>query len=195
MLSRLAGRRQEDAHEFGLHLLRAVLESGTVRLSEESPGSACGRGGTAMAGYERDFMRNILSAHRHMERFLNDVLRYGHSMSPAGRQSWSPPIDVFETENSYVVRVEVAGLELNNLEVTFDDGRLTISGYRVDRGSEERVICHQMEIPYGHFTRTIDISRNVDGDSITASYAAGFLEIRLPRSRPVWRKKVEIRLE
>jgi HSP20 family protein len=104
-------------------------------------------------------------------------------------------VDVFETENSYVVKVEVAGLDLDNLNVTFEDGHLIVSGSRHDSCPETKVTCHQMEIPYGHFKRTMFISRNVDWDGITASYVGGFLEIRLPRAQAARRKKVKIDVE
>jgi len=148
-----------------------------------------------MGESRNDSVRDLLAVGREMDRFLTDVFRSIHVSSFLGGHSWSPPVDVFETENNYVVKADVAGLDLDNLNVTFEDGYLTISGSRHDCCPEPKVTCHQMEIPYGHFQRTMFISRNVDWDGITAGYVGGFLEIRLPRAPTTRRKKVKIEVE
>jgi HSP20 family protein len=145
--------------------------------------------------HEKEFVRNFLGMHRQMERFLNDVCHYGGRPAFTGDQSWSPPVDVFQTEDGFIVKAEVAGLDLDDLEVSFEDGRLTIEGTRHEACPKASVICHQMEIPYGHFRRTISVSKEVDGERITADYEAGFLEIHLPRSKSHGRKKVQIKVE
>ena len=148
-----------------------------------------------MAAREGDFIRSFVGMHRQMNRFLDDVFRYGRSPSFTAQHCWSPPVDIFETDTAYVVKVEIAGIDRQSLEVTFDDGQLTVEGCRHDFSPHAKVICHQMEIPYGHFKRSIFISRNIDGDNITAGYVAGFLEICLPRSDVRPQKRVEIKVE
>jgi HSP20 family protein len=148
-----------------------------------------------MAEHRKETVLNFLGMGREMDRFLTDVLQSMHMSPFAGGHSWSPPVDVFETQNSYVVKMEIAGLELDNLSVTFEDGDLTLSGSRQDCGLDPKVSCHQMEIPYGHFKRTMFISKNVDKDGITAGYVAGFLEIRLPKAQQGRRKKIKIQVE
>jgi HSP20 family protein len=153
------------------------------------------RKGGAMNEHRKEVVRGFLGMGREMDRFLTDVLRSMHVSSFAGGHSWSPPVDVFETENSYVVKMEVAGLELDDLNVTFEDGYLSISGAREDCCADPKISCHQMEIPYGQFKRTMFISRNVDWDGITAGYVGGFLEIRLPKAGEGRHKKVKIQVE
>jgi len=148
-----------------------------------------------MAGHEKDIVRSFLGMHREMERFLNEAFRSGQSSSFTGKQSWNPSVDVFETTTSYVVKVELAGLDLDEVEVTFDDGELTISGCRRDRCTEARTSCHQMEIPYGDFKRTVPLSKDINGDGITADYVQGFLEILLPKSQEHRHKRIQIKVE
>jgi HSP20 family protein len=148
-----------------------------------------------MDEHQKEVTRNFLAMGREMDRFLSDVLHSMHVPSFTGGHSWSPPVDVFETQNNYVVKMEIAGLDLDNLSVTFEDGCLTISGSRQDCCPDPRVSCHQMEIPYGHFKRTMFISKNVDWNGITAGYVGGFLEIRLPKAQQGRRKKVKIQVE
>jgi len=148
-----------------------------------------------MAEYERDLIRRFLGMHRRMEHFLNHAFQGGHASSFTAEHCWSPPVDVFETATSYIVKAEIAGLAREDVEVEFNDGQLTIEGCRHEFSAEAKVSCRQMEIPYGHFRRTVFVSRNIDGDQITASYTGGFLEICLPRARAPRQKRVEIKVE
>ena len=148
-----------------------------------------------MVAREGDFVRSFVGMHRQMSRFLDEVFRYGRPPSFTAQQCWSPPVDVFETDTAYVVKLEIAGIDRQGLEVTFNDGQLTVEGVRRDFSPHTKVICHQMEIPYGPFKRSIFISRRIDVDHISADYVAGFLEICLPRSDVRRKKKVEIKVE
>ncbi|HUW56348.1 MAG TPA: Hsp20/alpha crystallin family protein [Planctomycetota bacterium] len=148
-----------------------------------------------MAGYEKDFLRSFLGMHRQMQHLFSHAFHAGRAPSPGGEPSWNPPVDVFETQSCYIVKVEVAGIAREDVNVEFEDGQLTIEGCRHEFSPEARVSCRQMEIPYGHFRRTVFISRNVDGDNITAGYAGGFLEICLPRSDARRHRKVDIKVE
>jgi len=147
-----------------------------------------------MGREDKDFVRSFLGMHRQMERFLSDAFRAGHPSSFTQDMAWRPPVDVFETETDYVVKVEVAGVERDRLRVSFDQGQLTVEGCREDTCTRARLSCHQMEIPYGYFKRTVFISRNVDVDGIVAHYEAGFLDVRIPRSQTHPQRKVQIDL-
>ena len=93
---------------------------------------------------------------------------------------WSPPTDVYETEENYVIKIEVAGMRDEDFEVAIEDNVLRISGYRADLN--ERRAYHQMEIRFGRFEIAIGIPMPVDIDKATAEYQAGFLMILIPKS-------------
>jgi HSP20 family protein len=95
---------------------------------------------------------------------------------------WNPPTDVYETEENIVVKVEIAGLREEDLEVAIQENTLIISGSRID--SAERRAYHQMEIPYGRFAVAVDLPVPVDVEKATAKYKDGFLAINLPRGKP-----------
>ncbi len=95
---------------------------------------------------------------------------------------WSPPTDVYETETEYVVRAEIAGLEETDLEISFENGILIISGTRPDL--PERRAYHQMEIHFGKFSTAIGVPGPIDLDSSSAEYKDGFLIVRLPKAKP-----------
>jgi len=101
---------------------------------------------------------------------------------------WTPPTDVYEIENNFVVRVEVAGLQDDSIEVGIEDHVLMISGSRSDLN--ERRAYRQMEIRFGKFEISVEIPVPVDIEKSAASYKDGFLVIKLPKSTP---KKVEVK--
>jgi HSP20 family protein len=89
--------------------------------------------------------------------------------------TWRPPTDVYETNESYHVRVEIAGMRGADFSVTFDKQTLVIRGMRSDEGSQRAY--HQMEIGYGEF-------ETVKVPDIEASYVDGFLRVELPKAKP-----------
>lgn len=95
---------------------------------------------------------------------------------------WSPPTDVYETEENFVVRVELAGMHDEDFVLTIENHILFISGIRPDFGG--RRAYHQMEILSGRFEIEVEIPVPVDVDSSTAEYKDGFLTINLPKAQP-----------
>jgi HSP20 family protein len=95
---------------------------------------------------------------------------------------WNPPTDVYETENEYVVRVEIAGLSEDDFQITVEDNFLLISGDRPD--VPERRAYQQMEIRFGKFETVAGIPGPVDLDSSHAEYLEGFLTVTLPKAKP-----------
>jgi len=95
---------------------------------------------------------------------------------------WSPPTDVYETDDAYAVRVEIAGMREDDFEVVVENNTLLISGNRPD--IPERRAYHQMEIRFGKFATAIGLPGPVDIDHAVAQYADGFLTISLPKSKP-----------
>ncbi|MCJ7432909.1 MAG: Hsp20/alpha crystallin family protein, partial [Anaerolineales bacterium] len=79
---------------------------------------------------------------------------------------WSPPTDVYETDDAYAVRVEIAGMHEDDFEVAMENNTLLISGYRPDM--LERRAYHQMEIRFGKFATAIGLPNPVDIDHAVA---------------------------
>jgi len=94
---------------------------------------------------------------------------------------WSPPADVYETEEDYVVRVEIAGMRETDFDVIFDNGYLFISGIRPD--ISERRAYHQMEIRFGKFSTSVAVPGPVDLDRSDAQYKDGFMVVVLSKAK------------
>ncbi|NOT03401.1 MAG: Hsp20/alpha crystallin family protein [Anaerolineales bacterium] len=95
---------------------------------------------------------------------------------------WSPPTDEYETEEAYVVRVEIAGMREEDFEVLLENDILLISGSRSD--FPDRRAYQQMEIRFGKFATSVSIPRPVDVDQARAEYKDGFLTVVLPKVTP-----------
>jgi HSP20 family protein len=89
---------------------------------------------------------------------------------------------VYETPDHLVVRLELAGIRKEDLQITIEDRVLLVRGQRRDPCRQRRCTFRQMEIDYGHFERRIVIPRSVDGSRIRAQFENGFLHIELPKS-------------
>jgi len=94
--------------------------------------------------------------------------------------AWSPPTDLYETDECYIVRMEIAGLREQDFSVKLDKARLVISGIRSDEPG--RRAYHQMEVRFGEFSTAIALPGPVDGDGARAEYEDGFLQVILPKS-------------
>lgn len=105
---------------------------------------------------------------------------------------WLPRIDVFDREQSLVVRVEVAGVDPESIDVTVEDRTLTISGKRHLEETMEGAGYHRREIFSGEFRRTLVLPEGLDATAISAKAVHGILEVTVPRRPEVLPKKVKV---
>lgn len=139
-------------------------------------------------------LKELREMEREMERLLRDFFIFKSPLM-VSENSWSPHIDVFETKTEYVVRVDIAGVNKEEIRVTMSGNILKISGRRIDTWPGERIHYYQMEINYGYFEREIELPNSVDGKQVKATYERGFLEIVLPKVDVVPPESVYIEIE
>ena len=104
---------------------------------------------------------------------------------------WQPSVDVFENEESVVVRAEIPGVSGVDVRVNVDGRVVRISGVRAAPSGAAVRRLHQMEIAFGPFERAVHIPVAFDRDAVTAHLEDGFLEVTLPKQRPR-RRRVEV---
>jgi HSP20 family protein len=101
---------------------------------------------------------------------------------------WRPPTDVFESDDAYVIRVEISGLrqtaagEIENAELFVQGDMVVLHGRRSDDCPHAKCNYYQMEIQYGPFEVSVPIPPSFDLDAITTKYRHGFLEIVVPKA-------------
>jgi HSP20 family protein len=107
--------------------------------------------------------------------------------------SWTPPIDVYETDDRYVIAAELPGLAREQIELALEDSRLTIRGQRIDRtaSSGDVIHFHQVERGHGAFARTFEFGSKIDTEAVSADLTNGVLTITLPKAAPAPARKIE----
>ena len=120
-------------------------------------------------------------------RLMDELLRStGNGNRVTG---FSPPVDVHETEDEYLVKIDLPGVKSEDVNVEVNDNVLAVSGSRV---ADETGAAQLVERPYGSFARTLTLPQGVDSDSIEAGYQDGVLELRIPKPAEQKPKKIAI---
>lgn len=129
--------------------------------------------------------RNLLDEMQRMQEEMKQLSQFprlaGRGVFRHRSEVWHPPTDVYETETSVVVRVEVGGLEEGDFEIRLEGHVLTISGERRDLAA--KLVYHQLEMRYGPFLTAVHLSRPIDETGIEATYRGGILQVVLPRAQ------------
>jgi HSP20 family protein len=104
-------------------------------------------------------------------------------------ETWTPNVNLYETESAYLVCVDLAGVDKDKIDIHVADGRLTLRGSRpvpahADSAKEAyKAKVHLMEIDHGGFARDVELPHDVIRDHITANYENGMLWIELPKAQ------------
>jgi HSP20 family protein len=93
--------------------------------------------------------------------------------------TWSPAVDVLETEDAYLLFAELPGVRREDIQLQIQDRRLELSGRRQALGENRNFL--RMERSYGPFRRAFDLGAPVDTDGITAGFEAGILKVLIPK--------------
>lgn len=94
---------------------------------------------------------------------------------------WNPPTDIYETDTAVVIKMELAGANKKDVEITLDHDILTIQGHRIEEESSLKRNYHLMEIHFGIFKRTFKIPPYLNKDTIHATYKDGFLKVSIDK--------------
>jgi len=133
----------------------------------------------------------VFGLRREIDRLFENTFARG----PAGQSEWSPAVDIRETDQELTFEIEVPGIKLEDVEVTAEDGILTIHGQRTERrtdGDEGRF--HLVERSYGSFMRRFQLPQGVDTAKIEADVEFGMLEVHIPKGALPQPKTIEIKV-
>jgi HSP20 family protein len=114
----------------------------------------------------------------------------------SGRETttaWAPALDISERKDAYLVTVELPGIELDDLEITLEDGLLTIQGERQFTSESSEQQFHRIERRYGAFRRSITLPAQVQAEQIEASFDNGVLQIVVPKMEEAKPKRIQVR--
>ena len=107
---------------------------------------------------------------------------------------WMPPVDIRESENELSLSFEIPGVSPEQIELTTDNGILTVRGEKSEeRKEDEQRQYHLVERSYGSFSRSFRMPKNLDESKIEASFANGILTVRIPKAALPQPRKIEVR--
>jgi HSP20 family protein len=142
-----------------------------------------------------DAFHDLRGAQDQMYRLLAQAR--GQEVPPSGTgvssaPAWAPPVDISERKDAYVFAVELPGVTVEDLEIAFQDGLLTIQGERplTQDSPDEQV--HVLERRYGLFRRSITLPPHVKADAIEASTEDGVLRVVIPKVEEAKPQRIEV---
>ena len=127
---------------------------------------------------------------------LNRLFR--ESYSPEGPEealtttSYAPPVDIYEDEHNITLKVEVPGIDENDIDVRIEGNTLTVHGERKIEKEEKEENFRRVERQYGEFTRSFTLPSSVDPGQATANYENGVLKIKLAKKAEAKPKQIKV---
>jgi HSP20 family protein len=111
------------------------------------------------------------------------------------RDTWMPALDVRESNDRFEVKVDLPGLDPKDVNVTFEDGMLTVSGKRQFESEDTGETWHRVERGFGTFARSIRLPQTADTERIEASFDKGVLSVVVPKSEQAKPKTIQVKAE
>ena len=129
---------------------------------------------------------------RTIDRFFNDPFFRFFNELDSTHQMWNPAVEVIETESEFVFEFEVPGIEQKQLEISIEDGVLTVTGERTSQSTEDKHI--RSERRHGKFARGFRLPETADPENAVANLRDGILRIAVPRKEESKPRKIEIQV-
>ncbi len=143
-----------------------------------------------------DPFREMATLQDRMNRAFNDIWSQGRRADEdyiSG--SWMPPVDVRETKDALEIAAELPGLDPKDVEVSVENGVLTLKGNRTFEKAVEGETYHRVERAYGSFERSFSLPTNVDPEKVHAVYQHGVLHLTLPKREEAKPRTIAIKVQ
>ena len=114
--------------------------------------------------------------------------------TPEFNEGWTPALDLVEDKDGFVATVELPGLKKDDIDVSFEDGVLTVSGERKAEERRETDGVHRTERVFGTFRRSVRLPKPVDEAKVKAAYKDGILNVTLPIAEVAKPKQIEVKV-
>jgi len=139
--------------------------------------------------YRTTLSAPVFGLRREIDRLFDDTFGRGDNMN-----SWSPAVDVRETDQDMRLELELPGINPEEVELTTENGILTIRGEKRSERKEgdEKSRYHVVERSYGTFTRSFQLPQGLDDSKIEADYNNGILTIHIPKTALPQPRKIQI---
>jgi len=110
-------------------------------------------------------------------------------------KAWTPAVDVYEDENSYLIKVELPEVTREDVQVNLNENTLSITGERKVENEEKRDNYHRVERSYGQFYRSFTLPPNVNVEGINAQFKDGVLRLTLPKKEEAKPRQIDVKIQ
>jgi HSP20 family protein len=132
-----------------------------------------------------------LAAPHSMDRLFEQLFAHGAVGQENGTPTYALPVDILETEDAYQLYATAGGVPQDSVEVTFEDGTLSIAVKAVPLEVQGRII--RQERPWGNWRRKLELPKEVDSTTITAELENGVLTVRVPKTATAEPMRIAVR--
>jgi len=140
-----------------------------------------------------DPFRDLTSIQERMNQIFEDALSRSRGRDEGLRTGmWTPAVDIYEKNDSVVVKAEIPGVEKDQISVEVKDGILTLRGERKFERDVKEESYHRIERSYGTFLRSFSLPVSVDQEKVKATFRDGVLEVELPKKEQAKPKQVKV---
>jgi HSP20 family protein len=138
-------------------------------------------------------VQNLMALQEEMNRRFNEAFQGGSGEESSwGQHTWSPPVDIYETDDALVLTVDVPGVSKDDVSIEMHQQTLTLKGQRPHKAEVKDDRYHRVERAYGTFQRAFTLPFQVDQEKVQATYHDGVLELRLPKLEAAKPKRIAI---
>lgn len=145
-----------------------------------------------MAIIRWDPFRDLITLREKMNRLFEEAFTSRGEEKELISSSWTPSVDIYETENALVLNAELPGLDEDDIEIKIEDNTLSIKGERKFEKETKEENYHRIERAYGSFYRSFSLPSYVDQDKIEAEHENGILKITMPKKPELKPRKVKV---
>ncbi|MGH9359996.1 MAG: Hsp20/alpha crystallin family protein [Terriglobia bacterium] len=136
--------------------------------------------------------RDLLTTQDRFNRLLNETFSNVFSGEQFSAKSWTPPVDIFETDHDLIVKTELPGIDPKDVEVRVEDGTLYLKGERKYENEVKEQNYHRVERAYGSFMRSFTLPSSVNTDDVKAEYKDGVLTLTMAKREEAKPKTIKI---
>jgi HSP20 family protein len=115
-------------------------------------------------------------------------------LSEPSSRPWTPAVDILETENELVLKMDVPEVELKDVDIRLENQTLTVKGERKFENREDSKAYHRIERSYGTFARSFTLPDTVDTEKVRADYKNGVLNITLPKKEVAKPRTIKVEI-
>jgi HSP20 family protein len=145
-------------------------------------------------------MRELVEVEREFNKIFSDFdRRFGFSRrrdeeNELDEATWAPLTDIYEDNDNFQVKLDLPGVEKEDVKISYSDGQISISGERKQDIENENYKYHRVERSYGKFYRSFDLPKEISEEKISAEFKNGQLNIIIPKSEKAKPRMIDVKV-